>query len=478
MLSEEQEQMRELVEKLPFRVDHEVIEQALEIANEIEADAESLYPEVQTEKKQRGTIANDEYNSLLDIYDTPRTEAGNSGIVSGLTVAIKDVITLKGLSMTCGSRSCTYTPSYDASVVERLLDEGAEIMGKANCDAFAFGPTGEFSEFGKVTNPIDPDHVPGGSSSGSAAAVKGGLVDMALGTDTGGSIRIPASCCGVVGMKPTHGLVPRYGLADLAPSTDVIGPIATDVETAAETLEVIAGHDMRDPTSSHVETEPIHNLETDATEDIAVPQSFLNRSSDAVTSMCREVADRLAQNTESTVEEVELDFGNLESAYPLTLATEYAWLLRQSFVQRGQGTQYNKELQTNLLDADFNDHVALRVLPAAYLDKKTDGTSYITGRQEAIAFKQRVETLFEEFDVLMTPTLRVAPPTYSEVNAAEGMEDITGNTMPFSLSGYPAVSVPGGHVDGLPIGMQIVAPHFEDKRALQVAKQVEEIAEI
>lgn len=477
MLSEEQEQMRELVEKLPFQVDHEVIEQALVIAHEIEADAAPLYPEPQSDTQHTGTIADDEYNSLLDVYETPRTGTETEGAVSGLTVAVKDVITTKGLTMTCGSRSSTYTPTYDATVVERLLAAGADIIGKANCDAFAFGPTGEFSEFGEVTNPIDSDRVPGGSSSGSAAAVKGGLVDMALGTDTGGSIRIPASCCGVVGVKPTHGLVPRYGLADLAPSTDVIGPIAKDVETAAQTLDVIAGHDMRDPTSSHVETDPSADLDTDAPMEVAVPRSFLNRSSEAVTDTTREVAAKLVEHTESTVEEVDLDFGNLESAYPLTLATEYAWLLRQSFVQRGQGTQYNKELQENLLDADFNDHVALRVLPAAYLDRKTEGTSYITGRKEAIKFKRRVEALFEEYDALLTPTLRVLPPTYSEVSAAEGMENITGNTMPFSLAGYPAVSVPGGQLDGLPVGMQIVAPHFEDGRALRVAKRVERIAE-
>jgi len=467
--------MQELIEELPFEATEAVVEDALEVAADIETDAGELYETGPSRGDDRGTRAEDEFNSLLAVYDTPRSGEAGGGVVAGLRVAVKDVIAVKDLMMTCGSKGCEFVPSFDAAVVERLLNEGAELVGKANCDAFAFGPTGEFSEFGKVLNPVAPERVPGGSSSGSAAAVKGGVVDMALGTDTGGSIRIPASCCGVVGIKPTHGLVPRHGLADLAPSTDVIGPIANDVETAARSLEAIAGHDIRDPSSSRVRLDPLHEVDASESLDVAIPDSFLKRSSAEVCSVVEATTRRLDEQEGVNVTNVHLDFGQLESAYPLTVATEYAWLLRQSFVIRGEGTQYDRELQTGLDSAEFNDHIVRRVLPAAYLDKKTRGHSYIVGRQEAIAFEERVSALLEEFDAMITPTLRAVPPTYSEVDATEGMENITGNTMPFSLSGHPAVSVPGGRHDGTPVGVQVVAAHFDDRRAIEVADRIESI---
>lgn len=478
MSSEEMERMRKLVAKLPFQVDDEVIEEALGIAEDIADNAESLYGGSQTSTQSAGTMAEDEYNSLLETYETPRKRVGQDGILNGLSIAVKDIIAAKDLRMTCGSRSCEYIPSYNATVVDRLLAEGGELVGKANCDAYAFGPTGEFSEFGKVINPVAPDHVPGGSSSGSGAAVRGGLVDLALGTDSGGSVRIPASCCDVVGVKPTHGLVSRYGLADLAPSTDVIGPLAKDVQTAAKGLEAIAGYDTRDPSSSHVTTSTFHtNLTTTSEMRIAVPKSFINKSTDEVVSVTHDLTETLVDHPKVDLEYIDLDFGDLESAYPLVLAAEYAWVLRQQFVLRGQGTGYSEEIRSGLLDAEHNDHVALRVLPAAYLDAKTNGASYIAGRQEAQAFTERVNTVFEEFDVLLTPTLRSVPPTYSEVNAAEGMENITGNTMPFSLSGHPAVSITAGYCEKVPVGVQITAPHFKDKQALRAAYLIEMIRE-
>ena len=474
MADEPTERMRELIAELPFRATETVVEDALEVAAEIEAEAEELYERTPEDGDSWGTRAEDEFNSLLAVYDEPRSGQANRGVVAGLEVAVKDVIATQNLRMTCGSKGCDFVPSFDATVVERLLAEGANLVGKANCDAFAFGPTGEFSEFGKVINPAAPDRVPGGSSSGSAAAVKGGVVDIALGTDTGGSIRIPASCCDVVGIKPTHGLVPRYGLADLAPSTDVIGPIAKDVKNAARSLEAISGHDIRDPSSSRVKTDPLHeDIDTDGDVDIAIPESFLDRSSETVCSVVETTARQLSGREEVNVEYVPLEFGRLESAYPLTLATEYAWLLRQAFVIRGEGTQYNWELQSRLDNVDYNDHIALRVLPAAYLDKKTGGHSYTVGRREAKGFEERVDMLLEDFDAMVTPTLRTVPPTYSEVDATEGMENITGNTMPFSLSGHPAVSVPSDQHDEAPVGLQIIAEHFDDKRAIQVAKLVE-----
>jgi len=172
--------------------------------------------------------------------------------------------------------------------------------------------------------------------------------------------------------------------------------------------------------------------------------------------------------------EVELDLGYIDQSYPLTLAAEFGWLLRQSMEIRGQGTQYNYEWHAGLEDVEFNDHIALRVLPAAYLDEKYDGASYIAGRMEAIALKQRIVALFEEYDLLLTPAMRIVPPEYDKITASEGMTNVSGNTAPFSLMGLPSASVPAGEVGGVPVAVQIMAPDFGDAQALQGAKLVED----
>jgi len=470
---EEEKLASEIAQDLGFDIDDETVEEALDIADHLEESVETLYDPAELQDQSVGTMSDDEYNALLEVYEEPRQEG--DGPLNGISVAVKDVIAARDLTMTCASKGCSFVPSYDATVVERLLNAGASLLRKANCDASAFGPTGEFSEFGRVINPAAEGRVPGGSSSGSAAAVAGGLVDATLGTDTGGSVRIPAACCGVVGMKPTHSLVPRYGFVDLAPSTDTIGPLARDVETAAKVLDAIAGPDLRDPSSSHVDAGPFAEGLGDYGElRVAAPASFLQRSSDDVREVMQTIMQELEGVTDVSVDEVELDLGYIDQSYPLTLAAEFGWLLRQSMVIRGQGTQYNYEWQAGLDAVEFNDHIALRVLPAVYLDQKTDSVSYIAGRMEAIALKRRILALFKKYDLLLTPAMRIVPPEYSEVTASEGMVNVSGNTAPFSLMGLPSVSVPAGEVNDVPVAAQIVAPDFEDARALQGAKLVEE----
>ena len=474
---EERELLREVAEELSFDIGDKAVISALDTAATLDETAEHLYADIEPNEGSVGSLADDEYNSLLELYDEPRirTRTGtDDGALDGLTVAIKDVIAVRGLTLTCASKNCSFVPSFDATVVDRLLDAGAGVVGKANCDAFAFGPTGEFSEFGRVINPAAEDRVPGGSSSGSGAAVAGEIVDIALGTDTGGSIRIPAACCGVVGVKPTHRLVPRTGFVDLAPSTDTIGPLARDVETATKALEAIAGPDPGDPSASHADMDGLAmGLDDHGGLTFGVPTAFLEVASDDVRGVLRDVMAMLDDLRDVSVREIELDLGAIDSAYPLTIATEFAWLLRQAFVTRGQGTQYDEGWQAGLLAAEFNEHVALRVLPAAYLDARTNGASYVAGRREAISFKRRVNELFREVDLLLTPTMRILPPTYGAVTATEGMEDISGNTGPFSLTGLPGVSLPAGEVDGVPVAAQVIAPDFEDGRALRGARVIE-----
>lgn len=473
---DEWRELRALAKELGFDPSDETVHAVLDTADKL---AESVPKEPTVEERTSvGTMVDDPNNALLEVYDEPRIER-EEGLLSGLEMAVKDVIAVKDLMMTCGSTSFAVVPSYDATVVERLLDAGVALVGKANTDAFAFGPTGEFSEFGTVRNPIDPDRVPGGSSSGSAASVGAGTVDAALGTDTGGSVRIPASCCGVVGVKPTHGSVPRYGFVDLAPTTDTIGPIARDVETAARVLDVIRGADLRDPSSNRVASESVtftDDSSDDRTLSFGLLEPFFDRSSTVVSETVRNAAAALDEGSGVSVESVAIDLGQIERAYPLTIATEFTWQLRQRGVIRGQGTQYTEEWRrtTATFIESLNEHIARRVLPAAHLDARTNGRSYVVAREEVTAFRRRLDPLFDEHDLLLAPTLRVVPPEYGEVTATDGMSDISGNTGPFSLTGNPVVTVPAGTANGLSIGVQVIAPHWKDHRALRGGALVEQ----
>lgn len=470
-LDVDEDSVRRLADELSLPVDDDTIEEVLDYAADLEDTADELSESVD-ETQPVGVRSDDEYNALLYVYEEPRT-ADATGLVDGVSVAIKDNIAVRGLTMTFGLRDVSFVPSYDAVVVERLLAEGASIVGKANMDAFAFGPGGEWSEFGQVVNPIADGRIPGGSSSGSGAAVAGGLVDAALGTDTGGSVRVPAACCGLVGVKPTHRLVPRYGFTGNAPSTDVIGPLTRDVETAARMVETMAGHDPRDPTSSRVGADGLTaDLDADADLTIGLVESALALVDDDVAATVRDAADRLDRRDDVTVRSVDLDFGGVDPAYSLTIGTEFAWYLRQSLTTRGEGTQYNHEWHEALSDVPFNEHIASRVLPGALIDRMTDGRSYIAGRREAIDFRRRVADLFEEVDLLLTSTLRLLPPEYGAVQTAEeGLKYSL--TKPFSLTAGPAVTVPAGSVDGLPVAAQIVAPPFGELDALQLAHRIE-----
>ncbi|WP_129113539.1 amidase [Halegenticoccus tardaugens] len=471
---ERRDRLRTLADRLGLEVSDEGVDAALETADEL-APSVPESPTVE-ERESVGSMADDPNNALLEVYDEPRVEREN-GPLSGLDVAVKDVIAAKGLTMTCGSKSFSVVPSEDAAVVERLLGAGAALIGKANTDAFAFGPTGEFSEFGRVVNPVATERVPGGSSSGSAAAVAAGTVDAALGTDTGGSVRIPAACCGVVGVKPTHGTTPRYGFVDLAPTTDCIGPLARDVETAARVLDAIRGEDLRDPSSRAADGSTVTALDEDEPLRFALLTPFVEKSSDRVASTVRAVADALEVRNDASVAAVDLHLGGIEAAYPLTIATEFAWLLRQRGTIRGQGTQYTEEWRATgkSFTDSLNEHIALRVLPAAYLDEVTGGQSYVAARESITAFRRRLRALFDDFDLLLAPTMRVVPPMYGDVTATEGMENVSGNTGPFSLAGNPVVSVPAAESDGLPVAVQVVAPRFEDATAVRGAALVEAV---
>ncbi|MBB6647816.1 amidase family protein [Halobellus ruber] len=249
MTDERLERLRREADRLGFDVSTSVLENCLETAENLRTTARALDDRADVEVSTYPDVSSrGEYNELLAYYETARQRRA-TGPLSGLRVVIKDNISVADLPLTCGSKRIAVVPNTDATVTSRLLDAGAVLVGKANMDAFAFGPSGEFSDYDPVENPTYPDRVPGGSSSGSGAAVASGEAEIALGSDTGGSIRIPAAACGVIGMKPTHALVPRHGFVSFAPSLDTIGPLGRDIETVAKTLSVLAGPSIHDPTA-------------------------------------------------------------------------------------------------------------------------------------------------------------------------------------------------------------------------------------
>lgn len=481
MTEQRTDDLIQFASELSFSTTDEAIESSLETIEGLETQLAEMVDEPEN-RESVGTFADDEYNALLDTYGEPRS-GSDGGALNGLQFAVKDCIAARDLRMTCGVTDFSYVPDDDAVVVERLLDEGAALIGKSNMEPFAFGPTGERSEFGPVENPLEDGHISGGSSSGSGAAVGGGLVDFALGTDTGGSVRIPAACCGVVGIKPTHGMVPRYGFVDLVPWTDTIGPLAKDVSTAATVLETMAGHDPRDPSSSHVAVEALSERVNEPDTDVVIglADALLAASDDEVADAVVGAVEELAAETDATVEHVSLDLSEISEAYPF-LVGEFAWAIKQNGILRGQGTGYNQEFRAAFAEYtenhEFNEYITARALPAAYLDEVSDGRSNVALRRRTIEFKKQVVELFDDIDVLASPTLRTLPPERNAIGVYRDALNVTGNTLPFSFSGHPAATVPVETVDGLPVSTQIVTPQFEDGTALQVARHLERRAAI
>ncbi len=475
------DELSEFGAEMAFATDEETLRSVLEIIESIEEQVDELVVEADSSESV-GSFSEDEYNALLDVYDEPRSES-DTGPLAGLEFAAKDCIAVRDLKMTCGVEGFSHVPSSDAVVIERLLDAGADAVGKANMEAFAFGPTGEHSEYGTPTNPAAPDRVPGGSSSGSAAAVAGGLVDFALGTDTGGSVRLPAACCGLIGIKPTHSLVPRHGFVDLVPWTDTIGPLARDVATAAAVLETMAGHDVRDPSSSHVDIGSLTDgLEAPNGEGLTIGlvDSLVDAADGAVASSTVEIADRLATETDATIENVSVDLSEISAAYPL-LVGDFAWLIRQRGIVRGQGTGYEEGWRaafSAFLETDeFNEYITSRALPAAFLDAETEGQAYVALRRRAIEFQQQLADVFTDVDLLLTPTTRIVPPEHGTIGVYKDSLGLTGNTVPFSFAQTPAVTVPVDDVDGVPVSAQVVAPKFEDGLAIRGARLIEALVE-
>ncbi|WP_214847184.1 Asp-tRNA(Asn)/Glu-tRNA(Gln) amidotransferase subunit GatA [Exiguobacterium sp. s193] len=400
----------------------------------------------------------------------------------GLPIGVKDNIVTKGMTTTCGSKFLeNFVPAHDATVVERLHEAGAITIGKLNMDEFAMGSSNENSAYKPVRNPWNTKHVPGGSSGGSAAAVAAGEVLFSLGSDTGGSIRQPAAYCGVVGLKPTYGLVSRFGLVAFASSLDQIGPLTRTVEDNAYLLSAIAGHCDMDSTSANVDridytkalTGDIKGLK------IAVPKEYFGEGvSESVKDNIRTAIKKL-ESLGATVDEVSLPNSKYALATYYLLASSEA----SSNLARFDGIRYGVRAEADALEdvfkysraQGFGDEVKRRIMLGTYaLSSGYYDAYYKKAQQARTLIKKDFDDVLANYDVIIGPT---APTPAFELGAQNDdpvtmyANDIL--TIPINLAGVPAISVPAGLVDGLPVGLQIIGKHFDEATIYRAAHAFE-----
>jgi len=420
-----------------------------------------------------------------------RMARGDAGPLTGIPAAIKDVIVTKGVETTCGSRILKgFVPPYEAHVMERLNEAGLVMLGKTNMDEFAMGSSGENSAFGPTANPWALDRVPGGSSSGSAAAVASGMAYYALGSDTGGSIRQPASLSGVVGLKPTYGRVSRYGLVAFASSLDQIGPFTRSVRDAALVFQAIAGHDARDSTSAPVEVPGVSSALGAADLKglrVGVPMEyFVEGMDDAVRQAVTGAINQLASLGADVDWEVSLpSTGHALSVYYIIAPSEAsANLARYDGVKYGyaytEGASMWEDMEKTR-QYGFGDEVKRRIMLGTYaLSAGYYDAYYLKAQKVRTLIRREFDAAFEKNDVLVapvspTPAFRIGEKTGDPLQMY--LSDVC--TLPVNIAGLPGISLPCGFAtadDGnrLPIGLQIIAKPFDEATLLHAAYAYEQ----
>lgn len=407
------------------------------------------------------------------------------GVLGGVPIAIKDNICTNGVKTTCASRMLeNFVPIYDATVIKKLEDAGAIIIGKTNMDEFAMGSSTETSYIKKTKNPWDLSRVPGGSSGGSAAAVSAQMAYASLGSDTGGSIRQPASYCSVVGLKPTYGLISRFGLIAFASSLDQIGPFARTVEDATLMLNVIAGHDKLDTTSADIEKEDYTKALINSVEGkvIGIPTDFINDGINSDVKLAYDNAIEKLKSLGAQVKEINLEYAkySLATYYIIATAEASSNLGRYDGIRYGYRTKEFDDLDDLYRKSrteGFGDEVKRRIMLGTYvLSSGYYDAYYKRAQQVRTLIVENFKKAFESCDVIMIPT---APNTSFKFGAHNAsplemyLEDIY--TVPVNIAGLPGISVPGGFdKNGMPIGIQFIAKAFDEKNLLQVAYTFEQ----
>jgi len=434
-------------------------------------------------------IAGDRAIARAEEIDRRRAAGEPSGPLAGVPIAIKDNIDVRGMLTTASSRILRdFIPPYDATVVRRLEAAGAVIVGKTNCDEFAMGSSNENSAFGPVHNPWALDRIPGGSSGGSAAAVAARCAPVALGSDTGGSIRQPAACCGVVGLKPSYGRVSRYGLLAFASSLDQIGPFGRTVADAATVLSVIAGADPCDATTSTEQVPDFSGSLTGRVSDIriGVPRAFVSEGVDDQVRRAYEAALETLRAEGATL--VDIDLHHAKYAVPVyyLVCTAEA----SSNLARYDGVKYGyraaavkdnlKEMYSRTRDEGFGPEVKRRIMLGTYvLSAGYYDAFYLKALQVRTLLRRDYDQAFEHADVVAMPTMPTPPFRLGEKTddpLQMYLADVF--TVSANLAGLPGVSVPCGFSnDGLPIGFQLTGRMFDEATLLRVADAYERVTD-
>jgi aspartyl-tRNA(Asn)/glutamyl-tRNA(Gln) amidotransferase subunit A len=417
---------------------------------------------------------NDELNAYLTLVDDPGGD--------GIPIALKDVISTKGVRTTAGSRILeNYVPVFDSTVAARCKGHGLRLLGKTNTDEFAMGSSSENSAFGPSRNPWDPNRVPGGSGGGSAAAVSGGLAPWALGSDTGGSVKLPSAFCGNVGLRPTYGTVSRYGIVAFASSLDQVGPVAKTVRDCALLYGIISGRDENDSTT--VDTPEVQLPEGDDLRGVRIGMPRQLNDVEGIDPGVKEAvaaAVALAEALGASVDTCELplsvDYG-LPCYYLIAPAEASANLARYDGVRyglRSPGGTFREMVMATRHDG-FGDEVKRRIMLGTYaLSSGYYDAYYGTAQKVRTVIKREHDALFERFDVLVSPTCATtAFPVGARAQDPLAMYLTDVLTIPSNMAGLPGLSIPCGLSQGLPVGLQLVGPQFAENTLFRVAYALE-----
>lgn len=412
-----------------------------------------------------------------EAFDKSKQE--KTAALAGVPFVVKDNICYEGKKTTCASKMLEdYVPPYTATALSRVLDNKSICMGKANMDEFAMGATGETSYFGKTLNPLDNKRVPGGSSSGSAAAVAAGLAYYALGSDSGGSIRLPAAYCGLVGMLPTYGRVSRYGLVAHVSSMDQIGPVTKTVRDCAAVLNVICARDSLDATSVesaeafHTDT-PIKNMK------VAISEVFMNPADAVVKENIYEAAKAL-ENCGVIINEIDLSFlAEAPFVYSIISASEASSnLARYDGIKYG-GFKYVKGDTDSVCKETrrigFGDEVKRRIFFGAYCLSDGYEDYFLPAQRKRREIAERLSALFNDYDAIILPAAKTIAPYFDEsFSSAKEVNATDIFTVTANLAQLPAIAVPFGEYEGMPLSVQIMGKRFAENTLLALAKVLEE----
>ena len=411
-------------------------------------------------------------------------DAGEGGLLTGIPIAHKDIFCVDGVRVTCGSKMLSnFVSPYDANVVEKLKAEGMPILGKTNMDEFAMGSSSESSHFGATKNPWDLEAVPGGSSGGSAAVISAGLAPFATGTDTGGSIRQPASFCGITGIKPTYGTVSRYGMIAYASSFDQGGSMARSAEDSAWLLDAMAGFDERDSTSSELTAQ---NFSAELNNSIkglkiGVPKEYFGEGLD--TEVADIINNAIAELEKQGAEIIEVSLPNKDLAVPayyiLAPAEASSNLSRFDSVRYGyrcENPQDLEDMYTRSRSEGFGAEVKRRIMVGSYaLSAGYYDAYYLKAQKIRRIVRDDFSNAFKDCDVIVGP---VAPSPAFKIGEKSDdpismyLADLY--TIPVNLAGMPAMSVPAGRVNGLPVGLHLIGNYHSEAKLLNVAHQYQQ----